>query len=793
MVNNISLTNTEFVNTTKSIFSVYVPYISLPTRVSNTSVSAVDHIWSNILTDVKSGVFTTSITDHFTLFACLLNFRSDSDLVLRRFRDCSDTSIQKLRNRIKLDFDNFSVYDELSVDLRTKIFCNILWKAYEECCPIKTRRVSRRRLDRPWFGEELRRSCNAKHELFRRYRSGEILFDVYNNFKNKFTSDLRKAKQNYYRDKFNKCKTSVKTTWSNIRDLLGNVRGVNIDRIDTAGGIVDRQREFPDLFNNYFVSIAGDLRRNIPAGGNVSPESFLGVPSAGSIDVEFVTCDEVSSVISSLPNKGSRLNAIPTFIYKALSTSISPLISQLFNSTVIEGKFPDNLKVAQVIPIHKAGSTTLLGNYRPISTLTVLSKVFEKLMRSRLMEFFDASDLLSEHQFGFRPRHETTDAILEYLDFSYRSLDNKCYLLSIFLDFSKAFDTINHEILLMKLEHAGIRGSVLGWLSSYLENRKQFTVVNEYRSILRSVNTGVPQGSVLGPLLFLVYVNDMSKSSTLFNFVHFADDTTLYVSGENLMTLCEDVNRELVNIDKWLVANELSLNVNKTTYMVTSHSGIPDDLPLVIRDHVLAKVNVSKFLGVHIDDCLVFSCQVDYLCRKVSKSIGILYRLSSCMPPQVLVTLYFSIIHSHFVYGIAAWGGTAQRHLDKLNVLQRRAVKLLPQVGNVNRFSSYRILTINNLYKYFCGIKLYKSFVIGSHEYFKVKFNSLLPSHNYDTRQISNSHFNVPAFNKSTSQRSFFYNSTKLWNSLPSDVKVCPSVDSFKRRLKGYLLSIQNL
>lgn len=779
------LSNDASANVYVNLFrsSYFLPYITVPTRVTDSTATLVDHIWSNVIIDVKAGVFTSDITDHFMSFACLLHKKVESNVVKRTFRDCSQRCIDRLKVEISNSLLTFHVYDSLDVNLRTSIFCKIFWNAYNISCPIRVKYISKARLMKPWFSGDLVRLCNLKHELFRRYRSGEIDYSVYRVNKNKFTASLKKAKINYFRNKFDMCRNDMKSTWCNIRKILGNGGRRQVEKLVNGDVTVRGPAEIPGVFNDFFASIAIKLRNDIPVGVS-SPLDYMGVPSPFSLDAELVSELEVFRMISSLANKSGRLNTIPVFIFKALNDVISPVICNLFNSSLLEGSFPDVLKVAEVIPIHKSGSLVDVSNYRPISTLPVLSKVFERLMRVRLLSFFDQHSTLSEHQFGFRLGHETGDAILEFLDCCYKSLDAKKHLISIFLDLSKAFDTIDHEILLAKLNHVGVRGRVLEWLTSYLCRRKQFVTVDAHSSGVLDIYTGVPQGSVLGPLLFLVFINDMSCSSDIINFVHFADDTTLFVSGEDLGVLRGTVNEELVRIDNWLIANKLSLNVNKTTFMVFSHSHIPNDLTIQIRGLCLERVNVTKFLGVYIDDKLIFKSHIDHVCGKVSKSLGILYKLTSYVPCDVLLSLYYSLVHSHFIYALTSWGGSAAIHMEKLNVLQRRAIKLLPREHD---FSN--ILTVDNLYKYFCGIKLFRSVRLGIHDYFCVQYGQLFPDHEYATRHRSDNCLNVPLSTKSRSQNSFLYKSSKSWNLIPYHVRNSSSLGAFKQLYKSHLLT----
>ena len=335
-----------------------------------------------------------------------------------------------------------------------------------------------------------------------------------------------------------------------------------------------------------------------------------------------------------------------------MSDKIFVILKLIFNISLAKGVFPHKIKIAGVTPIFKKGNNTLVTNYRPISVLPCFSKLLERIMYNRLYKFLLENNILYQKQFGFQNPHSTEHAILQLVNQIIEAFSQGKYTLGIFLDLSKAFDTVNHNILLEKPKAYGIQSENLKWFRSYLSNRKQFILYNDLKTEVRIVKCGVPQGSILGSLLFLVFVNDLSNSTKVLHPVLFADDTNLFCSDNNIRTLFETANQELSQINDWFLANKLSLNVEKTKYMLfhkcIDQENFPLKLPLLqLNSNIIERENSLKFLGVILDEHLTWKKTYT---TQVSKNFGVLYKASKLINSKCLRSIYFSFIRSYINY-----------------------------------------------------------------------------------------------------------------------------------------------
>ena len=474
----------------------------------------------------------------------------------------------------------------------------------------------------------------------------------------------------------------MKKLWTGIKSIvnLKNKSFNNISQlISENGDIIKDSKQMAAAFNNFFVNVSHKINHDIPR-TRKSPLDYMPTAKDKSFFVSPVTPEEIEIIIGTLKNgKSSGPYSIPTKLLKILSSDIAIPLSVIVNESFAKGVFPDKLKVAKVIALHKKESTDNPSNYRPISLLSIFSKVIETLMHKRLYNFLDLCNILYPNQFGFREKHLTNHALISITETIKSTIDNGRYGCGVFIDLQKAFDTVNHSILLKKLEHYGIRGTALKWFTSYLVDRQQYVSVNGHCSNYLNITCGVPQGSVLGPLLFLIYINDLPNSTKVLTFYLFADDTNIYFESSDLILLQKTINKHLKRVKKWLDANKLALNLDKTNFVLfhSYQKKVTEPVILKFCRKKIQQEKCVKFLGVLLDSALSWKYHLAALAKKLARTSGLFFKTRHLIPFDTIKLLYHAIFSPFSYYGIVVWGVASECFMNPVSVQQKKVIRAI--------------------------------------------------------------------------------------------------------------------
>lgn len=607
-----------------------------------------------------------------------------------------------------------------------------------------------------WFNEHLKNMRDVLgfyHDVYKQSptNGNKIL---YTEQKRQYKHEIQIAKKRINSDYIKSKNNSPKSMW----EVINNCRPKAHTSLDATIN--------PDDFNNYFVNQAEVLVSQLQKIRQV-PADFLNRNIKTTFKFREVTFNDVREAINKLKNKNSMdIYGINVKIIKQIKNIIIFPLTHLINLSIKAGEFPNSLKIAKVIPIFKKGNPDDPGNYRPISLVPIIAKIVEWLLAAQIAEYFENNNLFINEQFGFRQKRNTEKAILTLISKISNGFDDDTYIGGTFCDLSKAFDCVAHKTLILKLNFYGFNPLSTKLIESYLTNRQQLVHYNDKNSNLSSIQYGVPQGSILGPLLFLIYINDINDCLPNSELVLYADDTTTLDQHNNLEQLLDLMNKTQSEASSWFTANQLHLNVSKTMKCI-----------FTLKHCDLDILPSAKFLGVYLDSRLSWETHIDQLSKKLSKNTYVLRNLYPVVNDSVILTAYYSLFHSNMSYAILAWGHSA--HAKQICSLQRRAIRIITGSSYYSdikqKFIDLKILTFTSVFVMKCLL-----WMRDNTHLFK-QHNDI---HHYDTRNNSKIEIEFHRVNKSKFSTNYY--APKLYNKLPSHIKYLPA-NQYKEQIKTYL------
>ena len=783
--------------------------ITKPTRVTDTSASLIDHIFASSLSNpVCPGIILNDISDHFMTY-CAISLRAkpqSTKQIKYLVRDFNNLKIEDFLCRLDNDMRHFAPFlNDITADNYNFIFNKFLLivrSAIDFYAPLRQASRRQKRIQsKPWLTKGLLVSIKRKQKLYRSHFMSHDLEkqQFYKQYSNKLNKIKYKAKKSFYVNLFEECfiHNNPRKIWSTINSLL-HTKSDNPSspsKLYINDIVVNNPVELADCFNHHFSEVGTKLANNLSPSSVCAVNDYLTKRVFSSIFLEPVASDEITNIINDLKtNKAGGYDMISCYFIKLSSSILIPFLVSLINASFSLGIFPDDLKIAKVIPLFKKGDTLDINNYRPISLLTCFSKIFEKAIFTRLSNFLDKHSVLIPSQYGFCTNRSSTHAILDIVSTIYDNINNKKYTGMVMLDLTKAFDTVCHKRLLLKLGHYGIRGTAYNLLQSYLSNRFQYVSIVNINSNLRNVKMGVPQGSVLGPLLFLIYINNL-QNCMISTPRLFADDTAVLIHANTLTELEIKINRELENVVVWTRKNNLTINPMKSQAMIVSPSLSKTNFAITIKlnSSILQVSNNINYLGVIIDSKLLFKEHILKLKSKLSRAVGIMCKLKHTVPLRILIRLYYAFFHSHLLYGLLVWSATYTSYLQPINILQNKALRI---ISNKQRWTNSTIL--------YSDLKILKLQDLIKLEIAKFMFsydNCLLPPifvnyflkisqiHSRSTCFSDKNFLYLPRYSTNRLQRSIKFRGVKIWNEIPFHIKTnCCSLKNFALKYKQYIL-----
>jgi hypothetical protein len=704
----------------------FVQIVSRPTRITDHSATLIDHVYTNSLDNtISCNIITHDITDHLATHTKIKlgttgnrpQFSFHNRRVNREGRIFNEANHAAFKNLI--DSETWEeITDDMDAQSKYEKFDEIYSRHYNSAYPLAAQRKRRkfeRKDPKPWILPWLEEACNRKQEHYHNFvkaptPENKAIYDKWDEFCEKHCN---KARAKYYKKYFTDYKDNSRKQWEMINKLLnrGRKKTSVAKLMNDDGSTVNSPSAIAEKFNEYFSNIATNMKQTNT--GQQNPDSYIDYlqdSTENTIYLRPTDSGEIHDIIKKFKNKATLDHKISALKIANENFSFTTTLSSIVNSSLDEGVFPQKLKEAKVVPIHKSGAKTSVSNYRPISLLTSFSKVYEKVMHARILDFLESNKTLYDDQYGFRPGRSCEHALLTAQNCLLNSLSNNQISVLLLLDYSKAFDLVDHSILIRKLEHYGIRGQALAWMKSYLENRTQYVTIDGKNSSSMPLRYGVPQGSILGPLLFIIYINDLPGISHIARFILYADDANIILTGTNVVEINHQLKHICSKLVKWVAANGLALNLKKTNYMIFARQKVDLPEPLKVSNVVIERKTETRFLGVILDDKLKWNSHITHLKTKMSRYIGILYKIKRYLPFQARLQIYHSFVQSHLNYCSLIWGFSTRSNIQSVFSKQKKGMRaIVPGFINYRyrdgvipghtkpHFKEYKILTVQGI------------------------------------------------------------------------------------------------
>lgn len=742
--------------------------------------SCLDNFLTNYPEECNAVVLHASISDHTTQKVSF-RYKVSKDNKTKKLRVYSEQNKIKFLNYLEnQNWEEVYSLDQKDVDKQWEVFINIFLKGFNSCFPLQTKKIKKKHVNTDWYSDPEIEECKNRLDIFNVMSQFDTRYvGLHKQTKQQYDKLLLTSRAGKYEKQLNESDNKSKCLWSIYRSITGESKS----RKDSP--FEGDAQEIVEECNNYLIQIMPKLLgqlRSVPFTHNICSHNK-------SLFLRKLTPDDIFRLSKKIKNKhSSGDDEIPASLIKLCIHEIKHILTYIINASFKWGVFPEQLKTALIRLVHKKGDKNVIDNYRPISLLCSFSKLFELAMCERLVQFLQDYNILSINQHGYIPNCSTETAIYQFTCKILGALERGELALGMFLDLSRAYDSLDHELLLMKLERYGVRGKALKWFRSYLTGRNQRVGINkngqEYKSSLKPISFGVPQGSIIGPILFVVYINDLydALNNSVECITSYADDTSLLVSAAACPGLTEKGNGAFCSADDWFAANKLILNKRKTNLVCfkTKQCNRETPVQLTLAGETVLLSNHVKFLGIHIDESLDWSQQISCLCAKLNSICYCGRIVRRYLNDKCLRTIYFACFHSLMRYGVIFWGNSSG--INRVFVVQKRMIRIMFGMKVLEScrgvFRRHNVLTVYGTFIYECLIFLFKN---------KKDFEDSVV-HSHDTRTLD---LTYPKHRLTMSEKCAHYMCIKLYNTLPTRLRIEENFCVFKRQVKQLLVELE--